>query len=366
MDDAHDPVRALAARQAAQWLVEQGRGALPPQRERDFLRWLRLSPLHLSEYLRMGALEQRLGEATRLVTTPLDRLVADARAAEDVTPLFGQWAGLEFRPRRAERPARPRRHAAWTWAAACLVVATIAVGVLPTLTAPREQVFTTLHGEHRTWRLSDGSTLRMNTDSELAVRYGAGRREIEIRRGQAYFDVAADPRPFQVRAGTSLIEDIGTAFDVYRQNGDTVVTVVHGEVALWESPPRTDLLARWLGRDALRAPAARHLADLDAGMQARIGAGGALRARGSVDAERAVAWIRDEIAFDDTPIAEVAAQFDRYSRTPIRVETPEVAAMRISGVFKTGDVDSFVLFLDSLPGVRSERVDRQVVVRARR
>src|SRR5690606_15341012 len=186
---------------------------LPPGRERDFMCWLRLSPLHLAEYLRMGALEQRLGDAARLVTTPLDQLVSDARASADVTPLFDQLAELEFRPRRTASPAR-RRGRAWAWAAACLMCVAIATSLLPTLMAPREQVFTTLHGEQRTWRLPDGSTLQMNTDSELAVRYGAGLREVEIRRGQAYFDVAADPRPFRVRAGTTLIEDIGTAFDV--------------------------------------------------------------------------------------------------------------------------------------------------------
>src|SRR5690606_9063669 len=128
MERTPDPARALASRQAAQWLVEQGQGPLPPGRERDFMCWLRLSPLHLAEYLRMGALEQRLGDAARLVTTPLDQLVSDARASADVTPLFDQLAELEFRPRRTASPAR-RRGRAWAWAAACLMCVAIATSL---------------------------------------------------------------------------------------------------------------------------------------------------------------------------------------------------------------------------------------------
>src|SRR5690606_29799080 len=121
-DVTRDPTRELAARQAAQWLVEQTQGPLSPQRERDFMQWLRLSPLHLDEHPRMSALEQQLGDAMQLGTTPLDQLVDEARTTPEVTPMTGRMARPEPRSRR--KPAQVRRRA-WTWVAACMAVAAV-------------------------------------------------------------------------------------------------------------------------------------------------------------------------------------------------------------------------------------------------
>ena len=71
----------------------------------------------------------------------------------------------------------------------------------PTPAEVYETVAKTTVGERRTVKLPDGSSVELNTASELAVRYTASARAIRLTRGEAYFTVASDPqRPFSVHA----------------------------------------------------------------------------------------------------------------------------------------------------------------------
>jgi transmembrane sensor len=58
--------------------------------------------------------------------------------------------------------------------------------------------------------------------------------------------------------------------------------------------------------------------------------------------------------FDQEPLERVAAEFNRYSPTPIEIVTPTLRDLQISGVFATDDTEAFIAFLRSLKGVRVE------------
>ena len=51
-----------------------------------------------------------------------------------------------------------------------------------------------------------------------------------------------------------------------------------------------------------------------------------------VDAHRATAWLRREIAFDHEPLGHVAAEYNRYSPKPIEIATPALRGLEVSGV----------------------------------
>jgi ferric-dicitrate binding protein FerR (iron transport regulator) len=70
----------------------------------------------------------------------------------------------------------------------------------------------------------------------LRVRLEDLRREVDLGRGEALFQVAHDlRRPFRVHTRAGLVEAVGTQFNVYdRVNGDTRVSVLEGKVrAMW-------------------------------------------------------------------------------------------------------------------------------------
>jgi transmembrane sensor len=74
----------------------------------------------------------------------------------------------------------------------------------------------------------------------------------------------------------------------------------------------------------------------------------------TVDAQRIMAWLRRQIVFDQEPLERVAAEFNRYAPKPIKITTPALRNLEISGVFATDDPEAFIAFLRSLTGVRLE------------
>ena len=86
--------------------------------------------------------------------------------------------------------------------------------------------------------LADGSRLTLNTNTLLAVRLGARRRDVYLQRGEAHFEVVHDAaRPFFVHAGDTVIRDVGTQFEVrLHADRDVDVLVNEGRVEV-QGPP---------------------------------------------------------------------------------------------------------------------------------
>ena len=59
------------------------------------------------------------------------------------------------------------------------------------------------------------------------------------------------------------------------------------------------------------------------------------------DLSEALAWRQGVVEFRDQPLSEAVRQLNRYTRAQIVIKDPKVAALRITGVFKTGDIKRF-------------------------
>src|SRR3546814_4699192 len=60
-----------------------------------------------------------------------------------------------------------------------------------------------------------------------------------------------------------------------------------------------------------------------------------------VDVGRAVAWESGHLVFADEPLSSVVERINRYATRPVKVDR-DIGKLRISGVFRTGDLDTFV------------------------
>jgi transmembrane sensor len=174
-----------------------------------------------------------------------ERPVAAVPPAEDRDTLFGDPALVEALTAcaaggrlsnndvRAMRAAR-RRNIAVAGTAALAVVAGAGawLGMRPAAIQPPDTIhYATVRGEERVVKLADGSTLRLNGATRVAVMLAADRREVRLESGEAYFDVAHDAaRPFTVRAGTSDARVLGTAFDVDLRREQVELAVYRGAV----------------------------------------------------------------------------------------------------------------------------------------
>lgn len=380
-----ETLHELIAEQAAEWYVAQRDGGLGESKQREFMRWLRKSPTHVAEYLSIAGLAHDMAGAARESTESLERLLAEAGAEGNVVSLDGDPLTPDPSPARGEgrkgkatqfplSRLRERASAArgaertvrvFLASRTIAIAATMLLAVAATLWfAVMPDRYATGHGEQRTWQLPDSTVVRLNSNSAIAVDFDEERRRVEVKRGQVYFEVAEDAaRPFSVVAGSHLIEDIGTAFDVYRKQEQVTVTVVEGRVRVWNR----DVAALPLINDSEPASGAEMeapLADLQAGTQVRLASAGLVALPAPVDVQRVTAWMRNKIVFDKEPIADVAAEFNRYNHQQIHIADPDVGAITISGVFHTYDVRSFVQFLNRLPGVRAEQTEDRILVTA--
>lgn len=348
------------ALEAAQWFLANRDGPLPTDQARAFMRWLQASPQHVAEYLDVAAIAELAPAAAQRDPIALDELMAKCHSEDNVISLRTADAVAAADSAAAVGARRPppvrarRKRIVWRAGIAATLALSVVGGALSWWLARAEvRSYATAHGQQGTWTLPDGSRLRLNSESTVTIHFDRSKRQAEVVHGQALFDIAPQAgRPFEVRAGSHLIEDIGTVFDVYRQAAATTVTVVEGRVQLRD-------MAQGAAADS-----AEPRLDLGAGQQARLTAAGAVSRR-QIDPGNALAWTREEIVFENEPLAAVVAEFNRYSRVQIRIADEAIGAVAVSGSFSIHDEATFRAFLDSLPGVRAEPGAEGLILRRR-
>src|SRR5260370_37283366 len=348
MSPSDAQIRSAITQVAADWYAAHRSGPLAEADRAAFLAWLKASPIHIEEYLGVAALERALGAATGDPSLTVDALVEMARGAPNGGVV--DLAGPLLRYPTQVHPAR--RY--WRGIAAAASVCVCAAGVL--IVWPMHsghgvggvKAYRTTHGEQGVWPLADGSTLHVNTDTAVTVRFSSTERLVEVDHGQVALAVAHDDgRPFRVHAGSTDTVAVGTEFDVYRRPDATLITVVTGQVAVSVdpfAPPRTANAGLSVG---LR---------VGAGRQVRVVAGKLPSASEPTDLRETTAWLERKIVFEQRPLGAVADEFNRYNDKPFTIDDPPLRRLPITGPFNPADTDSFAAFLESLEGVRVDRL----------
>jgi RNA polymerase sigma factor (sigma-70 family) len=75
---------------------------------------------------------------------------------------------------------------------------------------------------------------------------------------------------------------------------------------------------------------------LSPGQRLRFDRAGQEGCTARVDLESVSAWTQGSLQVNDWPLAELVAEMNRYSATPVRLTDPALADIRISGTFRTG------------------------------
>jgi ferric-dicitrate binding protein FerR (iron transport regulator) len=215
-------------------------------------------------------------------------------------------------------------------------------------------VLSTALGEHKQFTLPDGSRVELNSASRLQVNFSPLARRTELEAGEALFQVTHErARPFIVTSGRSVIEDIGTAFDVYKKPHSTLVSVVEGRITLY---PRIVAASHsrpndgWTPDKTSRSNTLRP--ELHKGQQIELpdDSTGSPHFRSNLsDAElsRLTAWRdgRVEFEYDGEPLAQAVEEFGRYHPARFVFGDNALRKLNISGSFRTGNLDDFLLAL---------------------
>jgi len=203
--------------------------------------------------------------------------------------------------------------------------AQIAVNEAASLNAIGRADYVTGRGQRSIVDLPDGTRVTLDVDSAVDVAFAGGRRDVRLLSGRAFFDVAHDQaHPFAVQAGGRVVTALGTQFEVRLTPGAMQVVLAEGRVSVGSAPGR---------------PAAP-LVKLSPGQAFAAGDGAAGRVS-PADLDEALAWKQGVVEFHDRPLSEAIGLLNRYTRARIVINDPKVAALRITGVFKTGDIERF-------------------------
>lgn len=319
------------AAEAAVWLARLHGPSRTRQMEQEFLAWQASSAAHREAFERCTDVWEdipRIGLAAAYAGG------ASARAA-------------------STRSRKRRLEAAWRWVTASAVAGVVAAGVVLVLHWRGENTYGTRVGEQRLVVLEDGSRMLLNTDTRLRVDFKSAERTVEVRHGEAFFEVAKDARrPFVVRVAGTEVVAVGTAFavryaPVSRVADELTVTLVEGRVSV-----------RPAHRQAGDSLAPAHAITMSAGdrllldRQSPDAVFPVVARVDRPDVARVMAWKRSETVFDDTSLADAVAEMNRYNRTPIVLfDGLESSNLRVSGLYRTDDSVGFANAVAALHGL---------------
>ncbi len=190
-------------------------------------------------------------------------------------------------------------------------------------------------GVRSDYSLPDASVAHLNADTQVGVLYGEASREIDLRRGDAMFEVAKNPRrPFNVHAGDAVVTAVGTEFEVDMVADATEVRVFDGVVKATPASGPVRLVHRgeWLRLTA------DHLA-----------------AQGRFTPDSSRTWRADWLEAENTPLKYVVARLNRYSGDKIVVQGAGMADIGVTGRFQLSRPQDSLSMISALLGVDAVR-----------
>jgi transmembrane sensor len=198
-----------------------------------------------------------------------------------------------------------------------------------------ESEYATRIGQHRTFDLPDGTQVHLNTNSRIAVHFTRDARIVDLLQGEALFNIAHEARPFRVRSGGAVIEDIGTQFNVRLEPDHIAVSVIQGQVRIGMLPEKG--AEPWM-RVAVEALNAGQSVSLNRHARAQHIA---IEPRSDEMLARELAWTRGMLQFRGESLSDAVREFNRYNVRQIEIVDAEIGTLRIGGQFQATSPDRF-------------------------
>jgi transmembrane sensor len=292
-------------RKAAEWAAKMDDGSSFTDQQPELEAWLNEDPRHLGAYLRvraalakverLGAAAQRLNERQARHPVLLNTLLHNRRRFVVAGALAASFAAIAIFA------------AAWD-------------------ANTYDAAYETAVGQTRVASLPDGSSMVLNTDTQVAVHYSLFARDIALNRGEVLFDVAKNKRrPFVVKAANIQARAVGTSFAVNNLVGRPYrITVREGAVEV--SSPRI-----------------LNAVTVSAGSRAIGQADGLFVIESLTPAQVAhdLDWLEGRIFFRHQTLASAAKEFERYSKLRIVIDDPAVAGRTVTGTYIATDPAGF-------------------------
>lgn len=339
-DDFSSNLKADIVSEACAWIVQIEEGNLTPADQVAFKEWMNRSPVNKSEINRLAQFSSELNILTDM-TPSLDEAMLRRR----------KMRKSKFRG----KVVLPLIMASITVVALMFSGLFMGDSIMP-LIEDQPSFYATQIGGQQDITLSDGSVIKLNTNTEVEVDFNAKRRKIRLIKGEAFFQVAHNQdRPFLVYAGDKVVRAVGTAFIVRNLIEKFEVTVTEGRVEL-----KTDQVSSIVksvtsvstatkqakpsivGPIAIEAGETITYAIASAVVTAAPKKNNRVEKITKREIERELSWQDGLLEFSDTPLTEVIADLSRYTSLKIEISDPELRNLKFGGLFRTDELS--VLF----------------------
>jgi transmembrane sensor len=344
---------------ASEWLMRRDSGNWSAADQCRFDEWLQASTLNRVAYLR---LELAWKDAGRLKAL-------GAGVNSDAPPAPGTWNLTPFYEA-SEQPNIPsKRMPVWRSPRALVASFLLAAIVAGTYFLwPAANAYETPVGGIASVPMTDGSKVTLNTDSRIRVALTDNERRIELEQGEAFFEVAKDPRrPFIVHVDDKRVIAVGTSFSVRRDGANVRVIVTEGKVRVENAAvaPASPRQSEAIGDDEPQPTSSREIL-LTPGTIARASNAGVLvQTKPLPEAEEQLSWRTGVLVFRNQTLAEASEEFNRYNTRRIVINDPEIAALRIEGNFRATNIDAFARLLEQGYAVSVTQEGDQLILRTR-
>jgi transmembrane sensor len=203
-------------------------------------------------------------------------------------------------------------------------------------------VYETGIGEQRHVALGDGTEVFLDADSRIRVRFDHHRRVIELQKGRANFRVAADStRPFVVQAVDRQIIADQSTFDVRRDGDQVTVVMARGQASVGVGVDDKANARSLTAGERLIATSAEVKID-------------------EPNLPRLVAWQSGQAIFDNDTLEDAAREMNRYSTVVLSVAKPVASELRLSGVYRVGDNETFARSVAVLLPIKVVEADGKI------
>lgn len=358
-----------ARKEATQWVIRIKAAAWNPadletiqdQIQGEFNLWVGSSSVRLRACIKVAhsfkALREREGKLIRMVLEAAD---PSGKIKVHLTniriTMADQWPPAVL----VDRRTAPTRRAL-LFAGIAAVTAIGAVTIWPHACGTR---YRTSLGEHSRLTLRDGSLVFLDADSEICVAFTRERRDIELVRGQALFDVKRDrSRPMHVASGSAAVTVLGTEFNLARRQRHVVVAVVDGSVRV-DGMESSNLWRKLFDNHSSSTPQSSRTRTLtlSRGQFAEVD-GKDIIGSGQADLKTILAWHHAPLSFIQQSLAVVAGQINANSVRQLRID-PSVSGRKISGIYMMDEPESLIAALKlSYPDLAVEATDEGWVIK---
>jgi ferric-dicitrate binding protein FerR (iron transport regulator) len=214
------------------------------------------------------------------------------------------------------------------------------------------QKYNTEYGEKLTFRLSDGSRIILNGNSNLKfsskIKNGLN-TEVWLE-GEAYFDIAhrneEQQGTFTVHTEDGSIKVLGTHFSVNTFRDATRTVLKEGKISIRVSNETSDKSNEY---------------KLETGEMAQFNANDNKITVRKVNTQVYTSWTEDKFIFEDTPLAEVARRIENTFGKEVLIDE-RLANETLSGSIKSDNLDVLIEALAEILDVSVREENQKLII----